>query len=75
MLCLVFLMKLILPDIFYMSGHTGSSRVEGATVVVASATYKREIAGSISDWAELCSDIVLLGKALCPCVHSQPRSK
>ena len=29
-----------------------------------------EIVGSIPDWAELCSDVVLLGKALCPHVHS-----
>ena len=34
--------------------------------VVACATYKREIAGSISGWVELCSEVVLLGKALCP---------
>ena len=38
--------------------------------VVACTTYKREIAGSIPGWAELCSDVVLLGKALCPHVHS-----
>ena len=34
------------------------------------ATYKREIVGSIPDWAKLCSDVVVLGKALCPHVHS-----
>ena len=38
--------------------------------VVACATCKREIAGSIPGWAELCSDVALLGKALCPRVHS-----
>ena len=38
--------------------------------MVACATYKREIAGSIPDCAELCSDVVLQGKALCPHVHS-----
>ena len=43
--------------------------------VVSCVTYKREIAGSISSWAELCSDVALLGKALCPHVHSRPRGK
>ena len=38
--------------------------------VVACVTYKCEIAGLISGWAELCSDVVLLGKALCPHMHS-----
>ena len=38
--------------------------------VVGCATYKREIAGSIPGWAELCLDVMLLGKALCPHVHS-----
>ena len=38
--------------------------------VVACPTYKREIAGSIPGWAELCSDVAFLGKALCPYVHS-----
>ena len=43
-------------------GHHGS--------VVACTTYKREVASSIPSWADLCSDIVLLGKALCPHMHS-----
>ena len=38
--------------------------------VVACATYKQETVGSIPHWAELCSDVVLLGKALCRLVHS-----
>ena len=38
--------------------------------VVVCATYKWEIMGLIPGWAELCSNIVLLGKALCPYVHS-----
>ena len=38
--------------------------------MVACTTYKRQIAGSIPGWAELCSDVVLLGKALCPHMHS-----
>ena len=38
--------------------------------VAACPTYKREMAGSIPGWAELCSDVVLLGKALCSHVHS-----
>ena len=38
--------------------------------VVSCAIYKREIAGSILSKAELCSDVVLLGKALCPHMYS-----
>ena len=41
--------------------------------VVAWATYKREIAGSIPGWAELWPDVVLLGKTLCSYVHSLDR--
>ena len=37
--------------------------------VVACATYKREIAGLIPSWGELCPDIVLLGRH-CPHVQS-----
>ena len=38
--------------------------------VVACATYMRKIADSIPCWAKLCSDFVLLGRALCPHVNS-----
>ena len=38
--------------------------------VVACVACKQEIIGSIPGWAELCSDVVLLGKALCPHMHS-----
>ena len=38
--------------------------------VVACATNEREIAGSITGRAELCSDVLFLGKALCPQEHS-----
>ena len=46
----------------YRKGRHGS--------VVVCTTYKQEIGDSIPSWAELCSDIVLLGKAFCPHVHS-----
>ena len=46
----------------HVVGHRGS--------VVACATYKREITGLIPCWAELCSDVVPLGKALWPNMHS-----
>ena len=38
--------------------------------VVACTTYKQEITGLIPGWAELCFNIVLLGKVLCPHMHS-----
>ena len=51
------------PWIIGCVGHRGS--------VVACATYKREIVTSIPSYAELFpDDIVLLGKALCPQMHS-----
>ena len=54
------ILSLLFPQLFV--GHRGS--------VVACVTYKQEIAGSIPSWGKLCSDIMLLGKALCPHVHS-----
>ena len=39
--------------------------------VLVCATYKWEITDSIPGWAELCSNVVLLGKTLGPHVHSR----
>ena len=46
------------------------SVVASRTFLVVCTTYKQQIVGLIPSWAELCSDIVLLGKALCRHVHS-----
>ena len=60
----VFSSHAVLPEKreVHLVGHCGS--------VVACAIYRWEITGLITSLAEFCWDAVLLGKGLCPHVHS-----